>query len=252
MTEVAIIIPCFNEARRLKVDYLSQIASIPGVRLLLVDDGSQDQTLERLLEAASFIGGDSVKVLALDRNGGKGEAVRRGFEALGPSSNLTWVGFLDADGAITKQDVERIIQIAIGSQDLDMIWSSRVALAGHNIRRSTSRHYVARTFATFIGLFYPALPYDTQSGFKLFKASALIFEVCKERFRTRWLFEIEILIRWAATVNKSPRLWEQPLLSWEDVEGSKVTNPKEVIRLLGEVITVINLARFANSKRREI
>ncbi len=74
------VVPCFNEEQRLPAADILALAEANDVRLLLVDDGSTDQTRARLLEIANASRGrGSVAVLGLDVNVGKGEAVRRGL-----------------------------------------------------------------------------------------------------------------------------------------------------------------------------
>ena len=72
-----VVIPCFDEERRLDPAALRALAAEGSPRLLLVDDGSGDRTLSilRELEADS----PNIDVLALERNRGKAEAVRAGL-----------------------------------------------------------------------------------------------------------------------------------------------------------------------------
>src|SRR6185436_46155 len=75
-----IVIPCYNEAGRLDREAFSRFASCNDVDFLFVDDGSTDdtrQTLNALTESLP----DRIKVLALQRNVGKAEAVHRGLLA---------------------------------------------------------------------------------------------------------------------------------------------------------------------------
>ena len=89
------VIPCFNEEERLPADAILAIARTEDVRLLLVDDGSKDGTRQRLNDVAALAPG-SIRVLGLDVNVGKGEAVRRGLiEALAQGAQV--VGYADAD-----------------------------------------------------------------------------------------------------------------------------------------------------------
>src|SRR5512144_2857456 len=94
--DLAMIVPCYNEAARLKPQaFLEFISSHPTAWLLLVDDGSVDATPGMLgqLQAAAP---DAIGVLRLAPHRGKGEAVRRGIQmALGRRPAL--VGFWDAD-----------------------------------------------------------------------------------------------------------------------------------------------------------
>lgn len=246
--EILFCIPCYNEEKRLDTNYLSQVAQIPGVKVLLVDDGSVDATSRVLLAFKSASAPGRVETLLLANNVGKGEAVRQGFlwaRANVPESE--WIGFIDADGAISLEDIRCLVTTCQERSEFDMIWSSRVALAGRKIERSLSRHYLARAFSTLIGIFEPDLPYDTQSGLKAFSANETLDTILQRPFRTRWLFEIEMLIRWKSAVGLKPKVWEFPVISWRDVAGSKVASWTEVYRMVFEVIRVMRLARRSKS-----
>jgi glycosyltransferase involved in cell wall biosynthesis len=252
MPQVLFCIPCFNEGERLRGEYLSKILQIGGVTILLVDDGSTDDTLANLHSFAAEFGSDRVKVFSLEKNSGKGEAVRQGLiQARKMTERFRFLGFMDADGAISVEDIESIVKLGANLDGYEMIWSSRVALAGREIDRSLARHYIARTFSTLIALFYPNLPYDTQSGLKLFTAGIQLDQVISQPFRTRWLFEIEMLLRWRQINNGLVSLWEEPLMRWRDVPGSKVADLREIFRMMNEVTKVISLALKMKARKGE-
>ena len=95
MARTAIVVPCFNEAARLDVDAFTRFANAGVARLVLVNDGSRDDTLGVLRRIANDASTDVV-VLDVQPNAGKAEAVRRGLlEALARGHDL--VGFWDAD-----------------------------------------------------------------------------------------------------------------------------------------------------------
>ena len=96
MSRTTIVIPCFNEAERLDVEaFRSYAAAHPEVRFLFVDDGSTDDTAA-VLQALAETDPRAFGVLVLDRNGGKGEAVRRGFLHVFDNAP-EYAGFWDAD-----------------------------------------------------------------------------------------------------------------------------------------------------------
>ncbi len=45
----------------------------------------------------------------------------------------------------------------------------------------------------------------------------------KERFRTRWFVDIEILLRYRALNKIDLILWEEPVTLWRDVTGSRIS-----------------------------
>ena len=109
MTYSTVVIPCFNEARRLPAEHIQALGHETGVHLLLVDDGSTDGTalaLERICRALPI---GRARLLVLDRNYGKAEAVRRGMlSALEIGSDV--VAYLDADLATPPAEMLRILQ----------------------------------------------------------------------------------------------------------------------------------------------
>lgn len=84
LSKARLVIPCYNEEKRLPADCLKQhLALHPDIELLFVNDGSRDRTDDVL---ASICRGteQSSHILSLAQNRGKAEAVRLGIlEALG-------------------------------------------------------------------------------------------------------------------------------------------------------------------------
>ena len=76
MHATVIIVPCFNEEKRLDVRRFLELADAKDVHLLFVDDGSSDGTAKVLGELVAKK--TNIAFLRLAKNGGKGEAVRQG------------------------------------------------------------------------------------------------------------------------------------------------------------------------------
>lgn len=227
-TPVQLVVPMFNEASRWNRSYWQLIAEIPDLELTFVNDGSSDATHAKLRKFAEC---HPCTVIDLRSNVGKANAVRIGLQAALDSA-AGGVGFMDGDGAFAVGDIELMVEEfrarALNPCDeltpvVDAVWSSRVALAGRDIRRRSSRHYLGRVIATMISPGIPNVPYDTQSGFKLFRPSQTLGECLDEPFRTRWFMDVELLQRWWQITGRPMNVWEVPLMSWKDVPGSKVT-----------------------------
>lgn len=243
------VVPCFNEAARWDASYWANMTALADVDWVFVDDGSTDHTQQKLTEFVKqqLEVGTTITLLPLPSNVGKGEAIRQGWVSQ-PVGGYDSIGFIDADGAFSRTDVERILtefDTHVLQSHFDAVWSSRIALAGRSIERQTSRHYIGRVVATFLSLGGYAIPYDTQSGLKLFRASTNISVALSAPFKTRWLFEMEIITNFKHRTNRELTIWEMPLDYWKDVAGSKI-GFSESLRILRELLTVKRLQSRTN------
>lgn len=236
MTEVTIVVPCFDEAERLSPEAFALFEG--KARLLFVDDGSTDGTarvLERLRDHSS----GEIEVLRLPENRGKAEAVRIGLgAALDRGSEV--VGFLDADLSTPPREMLRLID-AMGPE-IDVLLGSRVALMGRHIERRPLRHYLGRVFATAASIVIDQPIYDTQCGAKLFRATPLLRAALEEPFHSPWIFDVELLGRLLVGMpgvgSLSPRaIKEEPLERWVHVGGSKV-GPSTFARAPFELVRI--------------
>jgi len=162
-----VIIPAYNEAKRLPPTLGAIRRFLDGwgrpYEILVIDDGSTDDTAARAREA----GGRALTLLANGRNRGKGHSVRRGMLAATGEVRL----MTDADLSTPIEEFPRLLsrlddghEIAIGSRALP---ESRV-----EVRQPWYRESLGRFFNLLVRLV--ALPglHDTQCGFKLFTAAA--------------------------------------------------------------------------------
>lgn len=246
-----IVVPCFNEATRLAPDALLGLLDARGVELLLVDDGSTDDTRARLHDVAAQAPG-RVSVLALDDNAGKGEAVRRGLEAALLDGALC-VGYFDADLSTPPSEMLRVLHVLEERADIDVVLGSRVRLLGRHIERRALRHYLGRVFATAASLALGVAVYDTQCGAKAFRRTPALLAAVRAPFSSRWAFDIELLRRLLdgddATPGLPPNAFvELPLKEWRDVGGTKL-GPVAMVRA-GAAVALLALKGTARGTRR--
>lgn len=218
---VAIVVPCFNEADRLDADAFVELAARVD-RLLFVDDGSTDAT-PTVLAAVADRSPDRIRVMRLDANVGKAEAVRAGLLAV-MSDGATIAGYLDADLATPPAEMLRLVAALEDHPAVDAVLASRVALLGHAIARHPSRHYLGRLYATAASLALAVPVYDTQCGAKLFRVCPTLEHALTAPFPDRWSFDVELLARllYPPDGDRPLVLLEVPLRSWRDVRGSKL------------------------------
>lgn len=266
MAGLTLVVPCYNEAARLDsgplVAFLDERSE---ARLLLVDDGSKDATLDRLQSLAGERPG-RIQVLSLQPNRGKAEAVRAGMlkalaeadadanaaPAIQRATSGTVVGFLDADLSTPPAELPALLA-ALERPGVDVAIGARVALLGKNIERSAVRHYLGRVFASAASLILQARIYDTQCGAKLFRDTPALRAALAEPFLSRWAFDVELLGRlFAGSEAVAPlplsAVVEVPLGTWRDVKGSKL-GPRSM------ALTLVDLARIEwdlASRRRQV
>jgi glycosyltransferase involved in cell wall biosynthesis len=202
------------------------VVSQPGIRLILVNDGSTDRTLDRLNEIRTAAC-QRVVVIDLERNVGKAEAVRTGLlRAL--STDAEFVGYWDADLATPLDASTTFADMLRDRPSLEMVIGSRVLLLGRTVERKPIRHYAGRVFATVASMVLKLPVYDTQCGAKLFRASPRLADVLQRPFKSTWVFDVEIIARYGAhSSGYAPKMlreciYELPLNEWRDVDGSKV------------------------------
>jgi dolichyl-phosphate beta-glucosyltransferase len=225
MQKTIIVIPCYNEAARLKDTEFIFLLQQPGLQLLFVNDGSTDNTEQRLRDIIRNIG-NNAGILDIKINQGKAEAVRRGM-LLAINQGAEMTGFIDADLATPPKEVLRLINEAI-KRGRSVTLGSRVRLLGTMINRRPFRHYVGRIFATFASIILRLPVYDTQCGAKLFYVSPALKNALSEPFQSRWIFDVELIGRLLIGGTTSQPLAAQdfveiPLNEWMDVKGSKIT-----------------------------
>ena len=230
--DTAIIVPCYNEAERLRRDAFEAFAAAhPEICFVFVNDGSRDGT-SALIHSIADEHPASFTALDQEKNGGKAEAVRAGFTHVmrgeAQFDGIRFIGFWDADLATPLEDITAFRDVLGEGARFDMVFGSRVNLLGRSVNRNLMRHYIGRIFATLADLIIRLPIYDTQCGEKLFRATPELAEIISTPFLSRWIFDVEIVARYIMGRRGSDRpdvgtiIYEFPLMEWTDVAGSKL------------------------------
>jgi dolichyl-phosphate beta-glucosyltransferase len=212
--------PCFNEALRFRPEEALKLLSHDDVGLMLVNDGSTDNTAE-VLDRLAAAQPDRVQVLHLGDNVGKAEAVRAGM-GLMIDQGARIAGYLDADFATPAEEMLRLISIFETQPATDVLLGSRWLHLGADIERKPMRHYGGRLFATLASQVLDLKVYDTQCGAKLFRGGEVMRHALSSPFASSWAFDVELIGRLRQKLPESAFL-EVPLNRWIDVHGSKIT-----------------------------
>ena len=239
---ICLVIPCYNEAHRLKTSEFQDFLSISQTSFLLfVDDGSSDGTflvLEQMCRSSSA----RMTVLRNSRNKGKAESVRTGINHALANLNPDVIGFWDADLATPLSAVPNLLSVLEGHDTAEMVFGSRIKLLGRHVERRPVRHYLGRVFATVVSILLRLPIYDSQCGAKLFRVDSATTEVFAAPFLSRWVFDVEIIARYLK-INKNDALYlrdnlfEYPLETWVDVAGSKV-RPADFVRAALDLVRI--------------
>ncbi|HET9478464.1 MAG TPA: dolichyl-phosphate beta-glucosyltransferase [Pyrinomonadaceae bacterium] len=235
---LSIVIPAYNEAVRLGntlpavVNYLRE--SWPDAELIVVDDGSRDDTAALARAIFKNNAGLRTSVISYKSNLGKGRAVRLGLLAARGDVAL----FSDADLSTPITEAPKLIEPIVSGQ-YDVTFGSRALdrrLIG--VHQPWRREQGGRVFNLVVRL-ATGLPFwDTQCGFKAFRMSVcrpLVEAATVDRFG----FDVELLY---LAFRAGLRLKEVPV-RWDHNEGSKVSVMSDSFRMLSEVGLIRQQAR---------
>jgi dolichyl-phosphate beta-glucosyltransferase len=193
--DLSIVIPALNEEKKIASDITTAAfffgeAGLKG-EVVVVDDGSSDRTFHNALTAMVP---DAVRrrVVRLDRNSGKGAALKAGVRETSGEVVLT----VDSGTCIPYEDaLPALARIRAG--ELDAAVASRIHPESVICRnRPLSRRIVSRLFRRSVRLI-AGLPKefgDSQCGFKLYRGD-LARKLFAELETPGFAFEIELLLK---------------------------------------------------------
>lgn len=230
---LSIIIPAYNEVNRLP-ETLKKVRAFPenqtytsafrhavDVEVIIVNDGSTDETLPMVTELIK--NWPAAKLISYDQNRGKGYAVKTGMLA----AEGQWRLLMDADGSTDIKEIDKLFPFTANSlpsteknngQQFEVIIGSRYLNKNSiKIKQPLIRRIVSRLGYIVVRVVLGIKIVDTQCGFKLFSAEASERIFPKQTIE-RWGFDVEIL---AIALKLGYKIKEVPV-DWFDAEGSLV------------------------------
>jgi glycosyltransferase involved in cell wall biosynthesis len=163
--KLSVLIPCFNEAETL-VELVRRVQASPynPKEIIVVDDGSTDGTRELLQDGVPGVD----RVVLLDRNQGKGAALRSGM----PHATGDVVVIQDADLEYDPADYPRVIQPILDDK-ADVVFGSRfVGSEAHRVLYFW--HRVGNGLLTLISNMFTNLNLsDMETGCKMFRREVI-------------------------------------------------------------------------------
>jgi dolichyl-phosphate beta-glucosyltransferase len=186
-TTLSIVIPAFNEARRIAATLEQLVAYLAGQpwnwEVRVVDDGSADRTAE-IVEAASR--GNARIVLQREPHRGKGGAVKAGLLAATGAYRF----ICDADLSMPPAELRRFLPpVLVG---FDVAIGSREGAGARRVGEPWRRHSVGRIFNFAIRWLVVRGISDTQCGFKMFTADS-VRAIFPHATLDGWAFDVEVL-----------------------------------------------------------
>lgn len=225
---LSVVIPAYNEQDRIvatlrrTLEYLEQ--RHPDSEVLVVDDGSSDETGDRVQDVAAEE--PRLSLVRLADNRGKGAAVRTGvLDARGER-----ILFMDADLATPIEELEKLEPFL--DQGYDVAIGSR-GLAASDIRKRQPfpRELMGRTFNVIVRSLLLGGFRDTQCGFKLFTRDA-----ARDLFGAQTLdgfaFDVEVLL---LAKDRGYRIREVPVV-WYHAPNSKVSPITDASRMFADLL----------------
>lgn len=184
--KLSVIIPVFNEEKTVEkvMNAVSAVDIGCAKELIFVDDGSTDKTRQMLDKYKN-----THKVIFMDKNRGKGAAVRRGFkEATGDV-----VVIQDADMEYNPKEFPLLLKPILDG-DADVVYGSRFVTVFPR-RVLYFHHYMANQLVTFISNIFTGLNLtDMETGYKIFRKEA-IQKILPKLSANRFGIEPEITAR---------------------------------------------------------
>jgi glycosyltransferase involved in cell wall biosynthesis len=186
---VSILLPAYQLADQIADNIartVSAVARVPGVEIIVCDDGSDDGTKDAARSEAGRH--DNVSVIAHRPNRGKGAAL---LEAFNVSSGETVV-FLDADLDLPPEQVPDLLDRFTRSGADVMVGAKQQAMAPG--RYTGLRRFLSHVFSGVVALLFHLPVTETQTGLKVFTRPALA-DTLPQLEVWRYSFDLELLAR---------------------------------------------------------
>ncbi|MEG3637156.1 glycosyltransferase family 2 protein [Micromonospora palythoicola] len=221
-----IIIPALNEAASIG-DVVSEIrGELPGVDVLVVDDGSTDHT-------AAVAAAAGARVARLPYNLGVGGAMRLGYRYAHDQEYDVAVQ-VDADGQHDPRYVPKLVDLL---DDYDLVIGARFAGEGEYTVRGPRRWAMGMLSLVLSGLAGTTLT-DTTSGFRA--ANRRMIEMFARWYPAEYLGDtVETLVHAA---RRGYRIQQVPVAMRRRMAGTPSHSPAKAMIYLGRAVAVLTLA----------
>ena len=226
--KISVVITAYNEEKRI-YGTLKRIKEYMKKRkhryeLIVVDDGSSDQTLS-VIKKLSI---PSLLILRNPVNQGKGYSVKKGLM----HAKYPLILFSDSDLATPIEELDRFIKYVKEGCDI-VIASRNLKESEIVVKQPVYRQLLGKTFSLIVNALVLKEFKDTQCGFKLFR-SECAKRIVKYQTLNRFSFDVEILF---IARKMGFRVKEVPV-KWIDKAGSTLKPFKDGPGMLYDLIKI--------------
>ncbi|MDO8638518.1 MAG: glycosyltransferase [Candidatus Daviesbacteria bacterium] len=226
--ELSIVVPLYNEEKRFSESFkiIDSFFNKKKIKreYIFVDDGSRDKTYQVVSKLKSSA---NISLLKLDKNSGKGAALKYGVEKAQGKN----IFFTDADLSTPIEEFNKLYpylkeyEMAIGSR--------RMHDSNVQIKQPFHRRFLGSIFYFIFSYFFTKNIKDTNCGFKCYRAGTAkkLYRLLKNN---RWGFDAELIFL-AEKLNY--KIKEIPVI-WLNDPNSRVSSLNAVFGTLWELIKI--------------
>lgn len=200
---ILIVIPAFNEEKIIEKTALKVLAQLKNIslrsKLLIVDDGSQDDTSEKVKKLIKK--NSKLDILIHKKNGGYGSAIQSGIE-YAIKKKFYYALFMDCDLTNNPSDIKKFTKLT--KNDFDCVKASRYVNGGKVINVPLKRVLLSRIGNLIASLAFRVGVKDCTNGFLMLKVEKFKKTKLKEKGFAVILEEIYILKKKKATFAEIP------------------------------------------------
>lgn len=225
-TRVLVVVPTYNERDTIETLLSGLTASYPNISVLVVDDGSPDQTATIVRSHPAF--GAQVSILERSGKQGLGTAYLAGF-AWGLARDFDIIVEMDADGSHRVADLPRLLDAIAHA---DVVQGSRWVDGGATQRWPWYRQLISRGGSAYARWMLRLDIRDVTGGFRAYTAEALRSMQLKNVESAGYCFQIDMLRR---AVQAGLTIVEVPITFVERGQGKSKMSSDIVIEAMWRV-----------------
>lgn len=185
--KLAIIIPTYNEKGNIEKLVVSLLATVPGAKIIIVDDNSPDGTARVAQRLATE--NEQVRLIWRESRQGMASAYLDAFARIIPDEETEHVITMDADLSHRPQDLAKILAYA---EAFDMVVGSRYVTSG-NVRDWAKWRLFISKYGNIYTQMITGLPIvDVTSGFVLYRRDLLLKILAHAQPREPYAYQTEM------------------------------------------------------------